>query len=78
MEKLNPDEVEQAIKNMPEVEQVVAKFLQGHHQLKKQLASANDKLEAIKNALPDYRVLESWGARAKAFVEKVYSIINTL
>ena len=75
MEKLNPDQVERAIKKMPKVDQAVVKLLQDHEKLEKQLASANAKLEAIKKALP--LVPLSWGSGPRAFVDKVRSIIES-
>jgi hypothetical protein len=40
------------------------------------LCRMEKKLEAIKKALPDYRIMGGWGSGAKAFVEKVHSIID--
>jgi hypothetical protein len=60
----------------PKVGQAIAKLLQSNDKLEKQLASANAKIEAVKNALPDPRILGCWGAGPKAFVEKIRSIID--
>lgn len=58
------------------VGQAIAKLLQSHDELEKQLDRSNAKLEAIRKALPDPRFLGGWGSGPKAFVEKVRSIIE--
>ena len=76
MERLNPNQVEQAIAKMPKVDQAVAKLVQDHNKLEKQLQAANAKLESIKNALPNFNTMQFWGSGPAIFVNKIRAIID--
>jgi len=40
------------------------------------LAEANAKLEAIRKALPDYRIMGNWQPGARAFVRTVQMVLE--
>lgn len=73
-------------KDFTALEERVIILSQSHQRLTKELVVvknrleiaeiANAKLEAIKKALPDYRILGYWGVGPKAFLEKIRSIID--
>jgi len=63
-------------KNQKVDETLVIKLVQSHERLEKQLAEANAKLAAVKNALPNMRALSGWGSGPRAFVEKIQNIID--
>ena len=63
-------------KKNPKLDQAIIKMVQSHDKLEKQLGAANAKIEAIKKALPDYRIMGGWGSGAKMFVQKIRTIID--
>jgi hypothetical protein len=74
MEKVTKDKTMTPLEK--KIFELVMEFDKGRDKIAKRLASANSKLEAIQNALPNPNTMALWEAGPTIFIRKIRAILD--